>query len=274
MTQSRESRKGTDGSKVDNATVVHKVFSAALRWPISAFVFLFKPAPPSKSRRALLQGRLWKLIPPSRFPRLVTRLPDFQADEFQSGQPPTKPPRSIGGINIDPVAPTNLTGKPFARSIPVHRPPGAIDESQFLAGCTQCGDCMTACPYDAIVKAPNRLGSVVGTPVIEADTNACMMCEDFPCIVSCEPGVLVASIPPIMGTAKVTEHLCLAHHHTTCTVCSERCPVKGVIAVTDGKPTIDQDTCTGCGVCRFVCPAPENAILLMPAFSRPGLPSE
>ncbi len=37
--------------------------------------------------------------------------------------------------------------------------------------------------------------------------------------------------------------------------------------------TVNEETCTGCGVCRYVCPAPENAILLMPAFSRPGLPN-
>ncbi|WP_253159968.1 4Fe-4S dicluster domain-containing protein [Stieleria tagensis] len=182
-------------------------------------------------------------------------------------------PRSIGGINIDPVPPTDFARKSLSRTIPVFRPPGAIDEFQFLAGCTRCGDCIAACPYDAIRNAPDRLGSVAGTPIIEADVAACMMCDDFPCITSCKPGVLVDSIRPVMGTAKITEHLCLAHHHTTCTVCSERCPVDSAIVVFEGKPTVDEDTCTGCGVCRYVCPAPENAILLMPAFIRPGLPN-
>ncbi|WP_231131320.1 4Fe-4S dicluster domain-containing protein [Crateriforma conspicua] len=197
----------------------------------------------------------------------MTRLPKPQTEE-----PPAESPRSIGGINIDPVPATDLGKKSVARSLPVHRPPGAIDEFQFLIGCTRCGDCITACPYDAIFKAPDRLGNIASTPIIQADTSACMMCEDFPCIASCKPGVLVESIPPVMGTARVTEHLCLAHHNTTCTVCGERCPVEGAITVADGKPTINEDTCTGCGVCRYVCPAPENAILLMPAFSRPGRP--
>ncbi len=197
----------------------------------------------------------------------MTRLPKPQVNE-----PHAVPPRSIRGINIDPVPPTNFGNRSVARTIPVHRPPGAIDEFQFLAGCTRCGDCITACPYDAVRQAPERLGSVAGTPIIEADTAACMMCADFPCIAACKPGVLIKSVAPIMGTAVVTEHLCLAYHHTTCTVCSERCPVKGAITVTGGKPTVNEDSCTGCGVCRYVCPAPENAILLMPAFSRPGLP--
>jgi MauM/NapG family ferredoxin protein len=215
-----------------------------------------------------MQGKFWKLIPSSRFPPLVTRLPTPQKEETLA-----KTPRSIGGINIDPVPPTNLGTRTVSRTIPVHRPPGAIDEFQFLAGCTKCGDCISACPYNAITKAPDRLGNLAGTPIIEVDTAACMMCEDFPCITSCQPGVLTNAIPPIMGTARITEHLCLAHHSTICTVCSERCPVDDAITVTDGRPIINEDTCTGCGVCRYVCPAPENAVLLMPAFSRPGLPN-
>jgi ferredoxin-type protein NapG len=156
------------------------------------------------------------------------------------------------------------------RSIPVLRPPGAIDEIRFLEGCTRCDECRKACPHDAIIHAPARMREAAGTPMIDADHQACLMCEDFPCITACEPGVLSSLVPPMMGTAKVTEHLCLAHHGTTCTVCSERCPVEGAIAVNNGKPTVNEASCTGCGVCRYVCPAPENAILLMPSFLRPS----
>lgn len=270
LKQSRESRGGAekDSNETKGSLVfLRKFLSAAIRLPVTASTFLFLPARTNQSRRDLIQGRFWRLIPSDRFAPMVTRLPKPKKQE-----PVNELPRSIRGINIEPVPPTNLGNRPTTPTIPVHRPPGAIDEFQFLAGCTRCGDCMTACPYDAIIKAPERLGSVAGTPVIEADAAACMMCVDFPCIASCEPGVLVDSIPPIMGTARVTEHLCLAHHHTTCTVCSERCPVDTAITLTDGKPIINEDICTGCGVCRYVCPAPENAILLLPAFSRPEKP--
>ena len=154
-------------------------------------------------------------------------------------------------------------------SIPVLRPPGAVDEATFLAECTRCNECITACPHDAILHAPPRMREGAGTPMIDADRKPCRMCADFPCIAACEPDVLTALVPKAMGTAKVIAHTCLAYHGTTCTVCSEQCPEPGAFTVTEGKPTVNENVCTGCGVCRYVCPAPENAILLMPAFSRP-----
>jgi ferredoxin-type protein NapG len=31
---------------------------------------------------------------------------------------------------------------------------------------------------------------------------------------------------------------------------------------------IDEDACVGCGVCQHVCPAPVNAVLVLPARER------
>lgn len=270
MTEIHKSRVDAENAIAAIFRTVKAAISAASRLPDSAYRFFFATAPTNSSRRDLLRGRLWKLIPPERFPRLVTRLPRPERTQDKAA---AAKPRSINGINIEPVAVTDLTTRPPVRTIPLHRPPGAVAEAQFIAGCTRCGDCIEACPYDAIRKAPERLGNVAGTPIIEADTAACMMCDDFPCIASCDPGVLTSAIAPIMGTARIKPHLCLAHHHTTCSVCVERCPVDGAITVADGKPMVEEDHCTGCGVCRYVCPAPENAILLMPAYVRPGLPT-
>lgn len=236
-----------------------------------------QPEKPRLNRRDLLQGRLWKLIgKPAKKP-LVMRYPTTREDVDTVQAEPTTVPnasatRSLHGIAIEPVRSTTFTDQPPQQRIPLFRPPGAVEESQFLAGCTRCSDCADACPHDAIVKVSERLGAAAGTPVIDADTQACWMCEDFPCITACDPGVLTGNLTKTIGTAKITEHLCLAHHSTICTVCSERCPIDDAIHVSDGKPTINESACTGCGVCRYVCPAPENAILLMPLFNRPSLP--
>jgi MauM/NapG family ferredoxin protein len=233
---------------------------------------------PKISRRDLFHGRFWKLLSPATYQPLVKRYPknagDLEPQELAASETHSQPTvRTVAGISIEPITtkPFNITSP---RSLPIFRPPGAIEERQFLSGCTRCNDCSTACPHQAIRPAAARLGTAAGTPTIEADIAACQMCDDFPCIRACKPGVLTERIPAIMGTAIITAHLCLAHHGTTCTTCYERCPVAGAIAIDRGKPTINEELCTGCGVCRYVCPAPENAILLMPAMYRPSLPME
>ncbi len=152
-------------------------------------------------------------------------------------------------------------GPPAGR---VHRPPGAVDEPTFLRDCTRCGDCITACPPNAIVLAPAPYGPAAGTPMIDPMTSPCVMCDDPPCIKACEPGVLSSAEPLKMGTASIRVPNCLAHQGTTCTVCFERCPVPGALELDRGRPVIHDEACTGCGVCQHVCPAPYNAVLILP----------
>lgn len=158
-------------------------------------------------------------------------------------------------------------------TIPVLRPPGAIDEPSFLAQCTRCDECIQACPHDAILHAPLRFREAAGTPMIDPMNQPCWLCDDRPCINACEPGVLTHAIDTLMGTARINEQTCLAHNNTLCTVCSEQCPVEGAIAIDEHhRPSVVNESCTGCGVCQYVCPAPENAVMIMPAFSRPSRP--
>jgi len=160
----------------------------------------------------------------------------------------------------------------FHKSFPILRPPGAIEENAFLDGCTKCDACIQACPHDVIVRAPSRFRRAAGTPMIDAGPTsggACRMCDDFPCIAACEPNVLRMDMPKVMGTARIDTFTCLAHQNSFCTVCSEQCPVENAIEVINGKPRIVEETCTGCGVCHHVCPAPANAVLLMPIAERP-----
>lgn len=232
------------------------------------------------SRRDFVQGRFWRALRLSAGSRraadmhsvdnlrtvpLVVRYPKSSADISAAESTSTESPSAKS------CTPMSLLNAPAARrrTIPILRPPGAINEVDFLAECTRCNRCIEACPHDAIAHAPARLREAMGTPMLDPDRSPCRMCDDFPCISACEPNVLSRLVPVMIGTAKVTAHLCIAYHGTTCTVCSERCPVEGAIEVQQGKPTIKEDLCTGCGVCRYVCPAPENAILLMPTFSRP-----
>ena len=158
-----------------------------------------------------------------------------------------------------------------ARSVfPIHRPPGAVAEKDFLDRCTRCGDCVKACPHQAIVPAPARLRGAEGTPMIVASDSPCRQCSDTPCAAVCQPAVLRADNPQKMGTARVERMECLAWQRSFCTVCSEHCPVPGAIRLEDGKPSIDPSACTGCGICLYACPAPRKAILLTAEMNRPA----
>ncbi len=156
------------------------------------------------------------------------------------------------------------------RAFPVHRPPGAVAEIDFLERCTRCGDCIAACPHDAIVLASARMRGAEGTPIIVASESPCLHCPDTPCASACAPKVLRSDYPQKMGTARIEVVDCLAWQRSFCTVCEERCPIPGAITLVDGKPSIDPVACTGCGVCLSVCPAPRKAIMLMPETHRPG----
>jgi MinD superfamily P-loop ATPase len=67
------------------------------------------------------------------------------------------------------------------------------------------------------------------------------------------------------------DRFCLAYQGSFCSVCFERCPELGAIVVTQGKPRVNPDLCTGCRICHDVCPAPKNAVFLVARKPRPGM---
>lgn len=159
-------------------------------------------------------------------------------------------------------------------TMPLHRPPRALPEPQFLDVCTRCEACVDACPHDAIELAGPRFREAEGTPVINASKAPCRMCQDTPCVTACQPDALRYSLGLSMGDAQIETHSCIAHQGGFCSTCVERCPVPGAIKVRDGKPTIRQAACTGCGVCHFVCPAPVNAVRIFPRGIPQGVSDE
>ena len=70
------------------------------------------------------------------------------------------------------------------------RPPGAVDENEFLALCIKCGQCLQVCPYHSIKLADFTKGHGVGTPYIDANIRGCYACEAVPCVLACPSGAL------------------------------------------------------------------------------------
>ena len=148
----------------------------------------------------------------------------------------------------------------------VHRPPHAVVESEFLAGCTRCADCIEVCPPNAIFNATDEFGLIAGTPIINAEEQPCIMCDDLPCVHACEPGVLRFEAPLQMGLAEINEEQCFAFQGKQCSECVTHCPVDGAISLLHGKPLVNADSCTGCGMCVYVCPSEPQTISLAPSL--------
>jgi len=70
------------------------------------------------------------------------------------------------------------------------RPPGALEEKDFLALCIKCGQCLQVCPYHSIKLADFTKGHGVGTPYIDAVERGCYACEAVPCVLACPSGAL------------------------------------------------------------------------------------
>ncbi len=161
------------------------------------------------------------------------------------------------------------------------RPPGALNEEDFMASCTRCGICVRDCPYDILKLAEPGENVPLGTPYFTARTGPCEMCEDIPCIPNCPTGALDHSLTDInksrMGLAVIVDQeTCIAFHGLRCEVCFNVCPIRGDAITLDyrhnersGKhalfiPIVHSEACTGCGLCEKACITDEPAIKIFP----------
>jgi ferredoxin-type protein NapG len=95
------------------------------------------------------------------------------------------------------------------------RPPGALDEKDFLASCIKCGQCVQVCPVEAIKLADLVDGFGVGVPYIDARDQACdFSCDAVQCVLACPTGSLTYKKPEFFqvraGAALATKPILLA----------------------------------------------------------------
>jgi ferredoxin-type protein NapG len=98
------------------------------------------------------------------------------------------------------------------------RPPGALDEKDFLASCIKCGQCVQVCPVQAIKLADLVDGFGVGVPFIDARAQACdFSCDAVQCILACPTGALTYHKPDFLsvrtGAALAAKPVLLAKEH-------------------------------------------------------------
>ncbi|TVR04403.1 MAG: 4Fe-4S dicluster domain-containing protein [Deltaproteobacteria bacterium] len=152
----------------------------------------------------------------------------------------------------------------------VQRPPGALEEIDFLLACTRCGQCVEACPAAAILNLGPEAGLAAGTPFLDPNRyRPCVACEDAPCMPACPTGALeVMSIADtVMGLAVLDTETCYAWQGSICRLCSRACPYpdEAIVLDEEGRPWIDPRSCIGCGRCVAACPTTPVSLHVEPA---------
>lgn len=167
------------------------------------------------------------------------------------------------------------------------RPPGAVNEKDFLSRCIRCGECMNVCPNNALHPTFLQAGfegiwSPILVPRIGYCEPTCVLCSQV-----CPTGAIdelteeekawvpvkgqkTTANPPLkIGIAFYDYGRCLPWSMAIpCIVCEEWCPTspksiyfedveaknqKGEF-VQLKRPHVDPKLCVGCGACTFACP--------------------
>jgi polyferredoxin len=175
------------------------------------------------------------------------------------------------------------------------RPPGALDEADFLSRCIRCGECMKVCPNNALQPTLEQAGlEGLWTPTLVPRVGycepSCVLCSEV-----CPTGAIWhisvsekgwaaggrsttsgrtgAKQAIRLGTAFYDRGHCLPWAMATdCIVCEEWCPVspKAIFLeeqqVIDAEgnqktlkqPHVDPSRCVGCGACEYACPLQDH----------------
>ncbi len=156
------------------------------------------------------------------------------------------------------------------------RPPGSLDEQDFLDRCIRCQECVKICSSTGGCLQPAVLKAGIEgfwSPVLDFSSGYC----EFSCNLCgkiCPTGAiqnlsLKEKQKIKMGTAYFNKDICIPWYNLKdCLVCEEHCPLpeKAIkfdikeVEKPDGSlatvkfPYVNQDLCTGCGICENKCP--------------------
>jgi len=206
------------------------------------------------------------------------------------------------GVAVVPMMRAN-TGLGKSRHDRLLRPPGSLDETDFLSRCIRCGECMKVCPNNSLHPTLDEAGLAgLWTPTLVPRIGycepSCVLCSEV-CptgaiwqITPREKGWVVgvgANQQPVrLGTAFYDRGRCLPWAEAIeCIVCEEWCPVspKAIYVeeadVTDSsgrtrklkQPRVDPSRCVGCGACEFACPLQDRPAVYVTSIGESRSPA-
>jgi polyferredoxin/ferredoxin len=154
------------------------------------------------------------------------------------------------------------------------RPPGSLEEGQFLRRCVKCGECMKVCITNGLQPTLLEAGlegiwSPILVPNIGYCEYRCTLCGQVCPTGAIERLSLEEKVKVKIGLAMIDKGRCLPYAHATpCIVCEEVCPTpkkaiwfeEATVRDREGKerklkqPRVDLELCIGCAICETKCP--------------------
>jgi len=195
------------------------------------------------------------------------------------------------GAVVAPLVKMNYTKAVNKGKMSLIRPPGAVDEEEFVALCIRCGECMKVCKTNGLHPVLLEGGiEGVWTPKLIPRLGYC----DYGCVLCtrvCPSGALRRleldeKREVALGKARIDHNRCIPWagyarlpelekewQDFNCGVCEEVCPVptKAIHFNTyvDAqqreirRPFVREDVCIGCGFCEKVCPVLGTAAIVV-----------
>lgn len=178
------------------------------------------------------------------------------------------------GVIAVPLLRANPLSKPEFINHKLIRPPGSLNEGDFLKRCVKCGECMKVCITNGLQPTLLEAGlegiwSPLLIPKIGYCEYRCTLCGQV-CPTGAIKRLSMAEKAKVkIGLAMIDKGRCLPYAHARpCIVCEEVCPTpkKAIwlerVTVKDrnGKevavqqPHVDLELCIGCGICETKCP--------------------
>jgi len=212
-----------------------------------------------------------------------------QAIEFEFGKPKPEHHRTdLKRRYVMGAGATGLAGLALFRLNPVQetgnaeliRPPGSVEEREFLRRCVKCGECMKVCITNGLQPTFMQAGfegiwSPLLVPRIGYCEYNCTLCGQVCPTDAIEHLDVETKQKRKIGLAFINTNRCLPYaFKRSCIVCEEHCPTSPKAIVFEPKtistdngdvelkmPIVDPELCIGCGICEYVCPVGEKAAI-------------
>jgi MauM/NapG family ferredoxin protein len=160
------------------------------------------------------------------------------------------------------------------------RPPGSVEEQEFLRRCIKCGECMKVCITNGLHPTFMEAGfegiwSPLLVPRIGYCEFNCTLCGQVCPTDAIEELDVETKKKRKIGLAFLDNNRCLPYAFgINCIVCEEHCPtspkaikfVPKIVETEEGEkeiklPVVDPNVCIGCGICEYYCPVGEKAAI-------------